>query len=647
MLKNGFLKKAIAAAVTAVMIMCMPLSAGAEGQWYKEKEHADINYEDMEYTGFELTDLRAAIEDFEAVIGQGELTEESRGQFERSYGAIVEEIEHIVTQCNLSQIYYDMNSSDEEAALEVADCSEKLNISSNEVFSALKKVLGTPFEEVLLELAGPEAIEELSEFEEMSDRELELSDEETRLNQAYDAAVSADVTVMYDGEEWSITRLLSDGMALEQEVYAEIYDLLYEELYTNVGEIYMELVAVRTEIAQINGYDNYADYAYEEIYGRDYDYEDMQAVYAQAKEYIVPLEIALSTYVEENKGYMGAFEGLSGDEIIELVEPYMEEVDPALRESFEFMVEHGLYDLDKSSDKNQGAYTISLPEYGTAFIMNNAYGSSRDIMTLVHEFGHFNADFYSTDSVLWGSSNIDVAEIQSQGLEVLFSQFTDEIYGEENADAMNAETIYNMLYAIDEGCMYDEFQQYVYRTPDLTLDDANAAFKRIAEEYGYYFEKDSAAYMWMDVHHNFQSPMYYVSYATSALAALEIWSELQVNPENAVEMYMEISASSRLVGYDDTLENAGLPDVFEDGNIERLAQSIGEAFKDDEPDTPQEPSDPAPEEPAAPGPEGEGTPAALWIVLGAAVFLAAAVIVFAVIVSKKDRNGKDGGGFKE
>ena len=46
-------------------------------------------------------------------------------------------------------------------------------------------------------------------------------------------------------------------------------------------------------------------------------------------------------------------------------------------------------------------------------------------------------------------------------------------------------------------------------------------------------------------------------------------------------------------------------------------------------------------------PEGEGTPAALWIVLGAAVFLAAAVIVFAVIVSKKDRNGKDGGGFKE
>ena len=40
------------------------------------------------------------------------------------------------------------------------------------------------------------------------------------------------------------------------------------------------------------------------------------------------------------------------------------------------------------------------------------------------------------------------------------------------------------------------------------------------------------------------------------------------------------------------------------GNIERLAQSIGEAFKDDEPDTPQEPSDPAPEEPAAPEPEG-------------------------------------------
>ena len=53
---------------------------------------------------------------------------------------------------------------------------------------------------------------------------------------------------------WSITRLLSEGMGLDQEVYAEIYDLLYDELYTNVGEIYKELVAVRTEIAQLNGY---------------------------------------------------------------------------------------------------------------------------------------------------------------------------------------------------------------------------------------------------------------------------------------------------------------------------------------------------------------------------------------------------------
>ncbi len=646
MLKNGFLKRTVAAALSAVMIMCVPMSAGAANQWYGEKEHTDIDFEDIEYTGFELTDLRAAIDDYKAAVSEEALTDESRGRFVEAYDAIVAEIEHIVTQSNLSQIYYDMDASDEDAAAEVADCSEKLNIASNEAFSALKLALGTPFEAVLLEIAGPEAIEELREFEEMSERELELSDEETRLNQEYDAAVSADVEVMYEGEVWSITRLLSEGMGLDQEVYAEIYDLLYDELYTNVGEIYMELVAVRTEIAQLNGYDNYADYAYEEIYGRDYDYEDMQAVYSQVKEYMVPLEIALSEYAEEHKGYMGDFENLSGDEIIELVGPYMEEIDPALKASFEFMVEHGLYDLDKSADKNQGAYTISLPEYGTAFIMNNAYGNTRDIMTLVHEFGHFNADFYSTDSVLWGSSNIDVAEIQSQGLEVLFSQFAGEMYGEENAEAMNADTIYNMLYAIDEGCMYDEFQQYVYRTPGITLDDVNAAFKRIAEEYGYYFQKDSAVYMWMDVHHNFQSPMYYVSYATSALAALEIWSELQVNPESATEMYMEISASSRLVGYDDTLENAGLPDVFEEGNIQKLAQAIEDAFDDTETE-PETPAEPEPDTPAAPQPEEEGTPAVVWVAVGIAAAVAVIIVVFAVLVSKKDRKSRDGGTFKD
>ena len=122
------------------------------------------------------------------------------------------------------------------------------------------------------------------------------------------------------------------------------------------------------------------------------------------------------------------------------------------------MVEHGLYDLDKSADKNQGAYTISLPEYGTAFIMNNAYGNTRDIMTLVHEFGHFTPIFTAQTASCGASSNIDVAEFSLRALRYCFPVRRRDVR-RRKCRGDDADTIYNMLYAIDEGCMYDEFQQ--------------------------------------------------------------------------------------------------------------------------------------------------------------------------------------------
>lgn len=36
-----------------------------------------------------------------------------------------------------------------------------------------------------------------------------------------------------------------------------------------------------------------------------------------------------------------------------------------------------------------------------------------------------------------------------------------------------------------EGCLYDEFQIYLYSHPSLTLSEINQAFLELAQEYGY------------------------------------------------------------------------------------------------------------------------------------------------------------------
>ena len=62
-----------------------------------------------------------------------------------------------------------------------------------------------------------------------------------------------------------------------------------EERCSVLGEIYLELlVQVRTEMAETAGYDNYADYAYENEYYRDYTIEDVEEPAEDVKNLLVP-----------------------------------------------------------------------------------------------------------------------------------------------------------------------------------------------------------------------------------------------------------------------------------------------------------------------------------------------------------------------
>ncbi len=49
------------------------------------------------------------------------------------------------------------------------------------------------------------------------------------------------------------------------------------------GGIFMELVSVRTDIAQMNGYDNYVDYADDIIYERNYPEKDLEQMKSEVR----------------------------------------------------------------------------------------------------------------------------------------------------------------------------------------------------------------------------------------------------------------------------------------------------------------------------------------------------------------------------
>lgn len=131
-------------------------------------------------------------------------------------------------------------------------------------------------------------LETITGYEAMTDRELELTAEEIRLVQQYDQAMMEDCEITYNGEAWTEDKLEETPPEDDSDVNT-ILTLILKKRSETVVPIFKELVSVRTEIARENGYDNYVDYAYEELYNRDFTPGEVRALYPVIKDEISPL----------------------------------------------------------------------------------------------------------------------------------------------------------------------------------------------------------------------------------------------------------------------------------------------------------------------------------------------------------------------
>ena len=82
----------------------------------------------------------------------------------------------------------------------------------------------------------------------------------------------------------------------------------------------------------------------------------------------------------------------------------------------------------------------------------------------------------------------------------------------------------------------------------------------------------------MQVIHNFQQPMYYISYAMSALPALELYVQMLDSPADALDVYLQVAAMSDQVYYlSEALDEAGLNDPLTQPIADLLVDVIRES----------------------------------------------------------------------
>lgn len=560
----------------AGLLTVQALPVRAQTQWYDDSDivRADISYEDMEYVGYDPAYAYTLLEEMNA-LSQEPGHEE---QICLNYDLMGQELDKLYTQQALNEIRYYRDVNNEEYAGIDTEMQQIYRDLVDEFLQTVRDVLLTDYREALgAHIGDEEMVEDYLEYEDMTEELQALLDEENDLEQQYDQASVAEYTVTVKGKKWT------------QESYDEAYEELTWREALAIDQalnkarndvmcpIFLDLVRNRNARARIYGYDNYAEYAYQDLYNRDYTIEDIQSVYAAVKEYIVPALAEVEEYVYQgNINGLLYMDDLTEDYVIEVVGRHMGDIDPALAEVYQYMVDYHLYDIDYDSNKMNVGYTTTLYEYQEPFIFNTPDYTYYDLETMIHEFGHYNEAFHAGTSLLTDMTNMDVAEIHSQGLELLYLEYADDVYGEKLGDSARQVILYQILYSVIDGCLYDEFQNAVYAADhEMTVEEVNQLFRRLSEEYGYtYYDTEDVAYDWVDVPHTFSSPMYYISYGTSALSALEIWTIALEDRQAGIDKYMELTTYGLSTTYCELMEKCGLKSIFEEGTIREIAQAV-------------------------------------------------------------------------
>lgn len=583
-------KKLLTLLLTFSLLLSMcPIALAAEEadtretDAFTEREHADVDYADMEYTHIEVEPLMEEM----AAIKELAADAANAAEVEERYNAVIERVLDMVTMYVLVDIRQSANVMDEEAAAEVTYLSGALDVVDNEYSLLLRALLESPCDAFLKELLTEDDVAYYLEYESKSEEELALGEKESELETEYRQA-AASITVEYNGDEWT------DDDAYYAYAYGEISYDDYNAISTAfamkqneiLGEIYLRMVDLRKEIAAAEGYDNYVDYAYEAIYGRDYTQEEVRPFHQAVKEggfYELYNDLYDLFYAGVDLDiYYGDY---TGRDTLELVGSYIDQMSSEMGEAYAYMLRHGLYDIEADDYKADTGFTNILRSYNAPFFFNSPYGQLYDFTTIVHEFGHYNHFYWADNDWYAPSCSYDADEVHSQGLEVLFSHWYDEIF-EDNAQFVLDFQLSNLIGSgIVYGCLHDELQQYVYAEEDLTLQKINQKYRQLAGEYGLAAADDPRDEMvsWVTIPHTFVSPCYYISYATSAAGALIFWLEAQNKDYfDVVDEYLKFVALPGDVGFQDSFTSLGMPNPFSPEYISELAQTLREVMNVDE-----------------------------------------------------------------
>ncbi len=528
-------------------------------------QRANMDFQDMTY---ERPDMEGIYAECDRLLQTLSLGLRSSRQVLSLYDELLDDFDHVCTLYTLASLYSDLDLSDGYYLEEISFLSEAMNELSYRLTEITDTLLLSPYASAFQRHMGQNFVDRyLSSYDLSYEEAEELLSRETDLLNQYSQYTVADYTTTLNGREVSL-----NDLTLSTQEEWDAYDEIYAQKNADCAGIYRELVQIRTEMAALSGYDSYIDYAYAS-FNRDYTKEDTLTFSEQIKEYFVPL---LWEFEETYEDILYDFypQNYVSEEMAIYYLQYAldQEFSPDMAEALSYMLDYHLYTFSHSTSAFPGAYTTYLSETRSPFLLINSLYYS-PATTLFHEFGHY-YNYYLYDGSGWNDEeNIDLGEVHSQGLELLMLPYYSEIF-KEDAAHMEILLLHSILSAVVTGCCEEEFQQRVFENPEMTVEEMNELHDNLSMEYFGY----SSYYEWVDIFHHFESPFYYIGYATSGIAALELWALAEDDRDAALTAYETLCEFTVNSGFLEPLAQAGLGSPFDEEVLTGLARLLSDLY---------------------------------------------------------------------
>lgn len=467
-------------------------------------------------------------------------------EWEALYAKFDESFYHIAQQITIATIIYYCNMSDEVATERYLSSRDMLYGIQDKYNESLRYLyLNSPMKEELFEGWSEEEIQSMLEYDPVI----------MEINKAID-----ELETQFDNLDDSAYGFTDESV-----------------------EIYKQLILKRQQVARYNKYDNYYDYASKNIYGRDYSPEELATFRQYVVEYVVPafenVYDDFNAWRDLSSKRQETFLGFVQDRFDKTSKNYLllylNSLEGTMGENMRHVFENKNCVFSNNSNSHPTAFCTYLYEDEQPFCLFGSNGQSAN--TMVHEIGHYYASVTNNDL-----DNYDLCETHSQGNEFLFLKFCE---GELNASIYECVRAYNLVnacYTMIIATMVDEFEQKVYSLDDetianMTSEDFDAIMTEVCEPYG------GAEWVTKNITDPFNywrnvavsNPVYYISYAVSAAAAVEIFAIAEEDTQAAYAAYRTlVEGVTEEDGFLNALKKAGIYTPFEEEAFKKIAATL-------------------------------------------------------------------------